>query len=134
MFNHQQATRVLGLIDKAILEKDPEYIYQPVTFLLETDDQVVSTCLYVEREDGEKGALIGPACLVGHVLVYDGMPLEELAMHEGGSAYKVAPYEEAIAEALSLAQGEQDRGGTWAEARAEYVGFLRNEDPTWTPR
>jgi hypothetical protein len=71
--------------------------------------------------------------VVGHVLVYDGMPLEELAAHEGEPAESVVPYRGPIAKALSRGQAAQDRGATWRQARDAYVSYLQGIDRAWCP-
>lgn len=60
-----------------------------------------------------------PGCIVGHVLVGWGVSLDDLRAHEGDGAGGVCTHlgiPIAVAQTLSLAQQEQDAGGTWGEA------------------
>lgn len=113
----EEALHVRGLIDKAILEKGEDYRYQKI----EDFDYGMSMCNYLEYEDNiQRSTPIGPGCLVGHVLMYDGMSVEELMEKEGTGATSVVPYSQRVNAALGVLQTEQDKGETWLEARKAY--------------
>lgn len=113
----EEALHVRGLIDKAILEKGEDYRYQRS----EDYDGGQSFCSYLEYEDElQRSDPIGPGCLVGHILLYDGMSMSELMEKEGTGATSVVPYSLRVNAALGVLQTEQDKGETWTEARKAY--------------
>jgi hypothetical protein len=114
----QEALHVRDLLDKAIVEKGEDYIYPRVVL-----DE--SSCNYLEYEDNlSREVPIGPGCLVGHVLLYDGVEMSELMGKEGSGAASVAPYSASVNTALGLAQQHQDQGHPWKEARQKYDEHL----------
>lgn len=124
-----QATHILSLIDKAIVEKGEDYVYQPVAMIV--DDRHVKQCNYLEYADNEQQeGIVGPGCLVGHVLAYDGVPLASLQCREGEGATVavrvLTSYSPKIASALRQAQAHQDTGGTWGGARRAYIDRINN--------
>jgi hypothetical protein len=114
---------VTDLMEGAVALKGEDYVYPKRA---ESEDEIGwGGCDYVR--DGQ------PSCIVGHVLVAAGVPVEQLAAHEGNSAWTVVPalkpewggvdddshyYPESspIARALDKAQSLQDAGSTWGEA------------------
>jgi hypothetical protein len=114
----QEALHVRDLLDKAIVEKGEDYVYERINF-----DE--SSCNYLEYEDNlSREVPIGPGCLVGHVLLYDGVEMSELMGKEGSGAASVAPYSASVNTALGLAQQHQDQGHIWKEARQKYDEHL----------
>lgn len=84
--------------------------------------------VYPERELGCQYVRDGqPSCIVGHVLVEAGVPVDEIGKHEGRSAWAMAPdvtpwgdKGTPVIEALDAAQHAQDTGSTWGEALARF--------------
>lgn len=128
---------VLRLMEEAVALKGADYVYehQPTN---DPDALAPTTCYYVWDNQ--------PSCIVGHVLHAAGIPLEELARHEGGSAHivvaAVAPHDwdGLVGNALNSAQAMQDAGGTWGEALETFKSelpepthYLAGQDPNWKP-
>jgi len=124
MSAYEQGTRitlaiVTELLHRAVEEKGAGYVYPRST-------DFETRCLYVEN-----GA---PSCIVGHVLVEAGLPVEVVAMLDtfngngwggGVGAGRLAelPFKRynislPAASVLAIAQAEQDAGATWGEAVA----------------
>lgn len=110
--------RVKNAMEKAVKVKGPDYVYEK-----HSDGE----CNYLEY-DGERP--VAPSCLVGHALVYLGIPKSEIAKWEGSNVNGLnllldeygVPY--AVRLALQAAQKEQDSGATWGDALTAFNNWL----------
>lgn len=111
MTAHVDAALALELLDRAVAEKGADFVYE----------RRALSCRYAH--EGK------PDCIVGHVLVYLGVPAERLTCIEGMAfdmtilhhveiEFGLAFTSKAVM-ALSIAQSEQDSGTPWALAVAE---------------
>ena len=91
---------------------------------------------YKEYEEVQVGDLV-PGCLVGHVLVSMGVPMEsflrldinqetdaEGALRELEESGLIGAYNRDFMQVMSVAQGAQDGGRTWGEALDEAKSAL----------
>lgn len=102
---------------RKIVAERPEHVYVP-------PGGQGSRCMYVHTDAA--GDAPQPGCLVGHVLAKLGVPLADLAAHEGDGASSLVRHlgiglSDSTEYLLDLAQDSQDSGTTWgaALARAE---------------
>ena len=110
---------VVEALDAVVAERGEGYVYP--------DEWREGTyCLYV-RPDGE-----GPACIAGAVYFRLGVSLDLLRGCEHNSALQVAeaaygriPEADDIGRFLMVAQGAQDRGESWGNARDEALAWAR---------
>jgi hypothetical protein len=82
-------------------------------------------CFYVHKD--EDGSMVSAGCAVGVVLNRLGLPLEELAKHEGKTAYQLvntAPVEVTAKtrDLLNRMQMHQDNGDPWGLSYAKTTG------------
>lgn len=112
-----------ALLKQAVELKGADYVYPP--------SGGGGACNYLEYTGGSRrtGKPTGPSCVVGHVLVAKGIPMLDIAPHEGDSAETVARLvgafrDEIVGGALSEAQSVQDNGDTWGEALAAFESFI----------
>lgn len=69
---------------------------------------------------------VGAGCLIGHLMLAEGMSKRDLALHEGDGALEVASeHTEAVRFALAALQSEQDSGGTWGRALDKFDNHLK---------
>src|SRR5690606_38602789 len=112
---------------RALREKGWAYVYQPrreYVYQATVGPSSGRSCLY-RNPDGS------PACLIGEVLHYHGVPLASI---REGSAAHVAALDAGVIEpggrgrlvmnALDMAQIRQDEGYSWAEAIEEAINIL----------
>lgn len=98
--------KAIELLNRAIEEKGKDYVYPRAS----VDGQ--NTCYYVEN-----GA---PSCIVGHILAWAGVALDDIAAYEGEAAHEPvldlvkAPQD--VVDALEQAQEIQDRAEPWGVA------------------
>jgi hypothetical protein len=110
------------LLDKAIAERGPEYIYEQAC--VESEDGILGSgqgfCLYVDVSMGE----MRPSCLVGLMLHLAGVPLDKL--HQNNYApsngllswlerrgYITLSPHDLIHDYFAEVQSRQDHGETW---------------------
>lgn len=121
---------------KAIEAKGEDYVYITDT---EANPSAARECLYLRYEcidyDDEEGVQYvgpkGPSCIVGHVLVYGGIPPYKITEREGENAAAACKALGAftspiVIEALNRAQSKQDHanGYTWGEAVEEFEAYI----------
>lgn len=110
---------VRGYLAEAVAEKGADYVYL-------IDGSGTGDCNYLTYCDG---APTGPSCLVGHVLVKAGVPMDLIAKAEGQNAeYALrtvgVDVTEGMACALNQAQSAQDAWDTWGKAVEEFESSL----------
>ena len=130
----------------ALEAKGEDYIYTPeprVEGVIEG-----GACLYL-KYDAPATGFTNPilegcqptgeaSCIVGHVLVYAGHPLREIACIEGKSAFvglkalSCDPVftEPLIINAFDVAQAAQDAGATWSSAVARFEQAIADRHDT----
>lgn len=99
----------------AVEEKGEGYIYP------DSEKDAGSMCLYLTYDEANNPT--GPSCIVGNVLLRLGVDPATLKDYEGQDGEDVAEafgIDNRVAQALYSAQGAQDTGSTWGEARAEF--------------
>lgn len=112
-------TQVLETL-KAVVAERPDYVYEAPAHQVHMDPEglINSTCFYVHAD--EDGSNERPGCLVGEVLHRLGVPLAELAEHEGNGASQVARVfgvdDRDALTVLDEAQCHQDQGVAWGRA------------------
>lgn len=112
--NESAREYVTRLMETAVNMKGPDYVYRV------PDDR--GACVYIN--DGQ------PSCLVGHVLVAAGVPVERLEVWEDTAAREVVghlgpdDWDYDLGEALNRAQETQDSGAPWGEALAAFKEAL----------
>ncbi|MFI5802952.1 hypothetical protein [Streptomyces sp. NPDC051561] len=103
-----------------VVEHDPERVYQAPAHQENGD-----ACYYVHTN--VSGGLVGPGCLFGHVAYRLGVPLEELAMHEGNAAQQVfsklfPSLSSPTLRTFDCIQEYQDSGYSWEGAYEAAMG------------
>ena len=119
------AETALELLERAVQEKGPDYVY-PKSDTQDEDGDGDYVCLY-RNADGS------PSCIVGHVFNYlgvlpkvgEGRSARQAVMDLGLVTGKWNP----TSEILQTAQRDQDAGATWGEAlaaaREVYAGAVK---------
>lgn len=118
---------LIGAI-KTEAELAPETVYECPEHQAVNEDgsRKDVTCYYVHTDEAT-GEPVSAGCLIGKALHRIGVPLAELAKHEGKTAYQVIPkvlsfdYDdiatrETAAYFAADVQARQDRGSTWSSA------------------
>lgn len=107
--------RVIEVLREVVAER-PDYVYAAPPEMTTG----AASCFYVHGE----GEAATPGCVVGAVLNRLGVPLSELAGHEGSPAQRVAEKlletDSDVASMLRQVQEEQDQGTSWGDALAHW--------------
>lgn len=105
------------ILDEIVAEFGPDYVYRNPAF--GTPGYQGPRCAYVHGDQ--------PGCIVGHVLYRFGVPLAQLANHEGDSALDVVAAVQGASKGragwlLDWVQTNQDGGLPWGDAVARARG------------
>ena len=131
-----EALRVYLALREIVANKPKGYTYADD----HPDDEVVGLCFYLDYEipfdsvtQSNDIAPIGPACIVGHLAVRDGVPFHTITEweHTGIDGVRVDGWSTLrhphVVRALREAQAAQDSGKTWAAAVKQYRDTLLAE-------
>lgn len=112
---------VRKFLAEALAEKGADYVYPQDRQTTPRGDHLA--CRYLDYD--AQHLPVGPSCIVGHVLVKAGVPMEDLGANEGRPAFRVLPkffpgMSPVLGDALSTCQAEQDLGKPWGQAVAAF--------------
>lgn len=124
----EQMALVLATMEAIVDEYGHEYLYPPAI-----DGR---PCRYLDEDTDE------PSCLIGHVLVRLGTPVELIAQVEGTSpdggslnapagASVFGTFDLGVRKVMRSAQSRQDHGRTWGDAlrtAKEYAAWLVTQE------
>lgn len=109
-----------SLLAKAVEEKGADYVYPVVV----RGSESLPPCTYATYDRNAQP--IGPSCLVGHALYYDGVPiktlgaLDEIGAIDDDGADEHSHISAQVREALATAQSFQDQEEAWGRALDAY--------------